>query len=76
MSKKSESSLKLLQSVHDLRFECDKQCKTVHEMRMELQNVNVSKTAADRMCAELKAAASRKETEIDALNKQIVSNCL
>lgn len=70
---KCESSARLVQSMQSLRLETEKNYQTIEDMKEEIQNLNRLREHAERFSYELKLEISKKESEIDLLQQQIVN---
>lgn len=71
---KCESSARLVQSMQNLRLETEKNYQTIEELKRENCNLNRLRENAERFSYDLKLEISKKESEIDLLQKQIVKN--
>lgn len=63
----------LSQSLQGLRREKETQSKTINDLYVEIQNLNSTKTQAERNYNELKQILSCRDREFQELNTQIAS---
>lgn len=70
-----ESNARLLQSMQMLQLENQNKRKTVEELQLDLENANKLRHKAERNAYDLKIELSKKESDVDMLQKQLVSAC-
>lgn len=70
---KCESSARLVQSMQNLRLETEKNYQTIEDLKQENENLRRLRENAEQFSYELKLEISKKESEIDLLQKQMVN---